>query len=104
MAMQRYKNRNEEVTIDESKLPLYAETALKRVRDLKLKYKDDFEHMTYLTYIEDYLVKQRTRYGLSSTYYEPRVHTLKDDQLMKETNALPYRFAGLREYLKYLEV
>ena len=59
--------------------------------------------MRYLSYIEDYIVNQRSKYGLGLTYYEPRVHTEKDDWVMKDMNMLPYRFRGLREYLGYLE-
>jgi hypothetical protein len=84
-------------------LPLYSETALRRVRDLKLKVSAQEEHVRYLSYIEEYIVNQRSKYGLGATYYEPRVHTEKDDWAMKDMNMLPYRFRGLREYLGYLE-
>jgi hypothetical protein len=80
----RRQNTRKEVRLDESKLPLYSETALKRVRDMKIRYQHDEEHKIFLTYIEEYLVSQRTKYSLSSTYYEPRVHTVKDDAQMKE--------------------
>ena len=84
-------------------MPLYSETALRRVRDLKPKVYSQEEHVRYLSYIEDYIVNQRSKYGLGLTYYEPRVHTEKDDWTMKDMNMLPYRFRGLREYLGYLE-
>ena len=59
--------------------------------------------MRHLSYIEEYIVNQRHKYGLGLTYYEPRVHTEKDDRAMKDMDMLPYRFRGLREYLGYLE-
>ena len=89
--MSRNQTRKE-VRIDESRLPLYSETALKRVRDMRLRHANDEEHRTYLGYIEEYIVNQRKQYGLSSTYYEPRVHTIKDDGALKEHNMLPFRF------------
>ena len=85
-------------------MPLYSETALRRVRDLKLKLSSQEEHVRYLSYIEEYIVNQRSKYGLGATYYEPRVHTEKDDLEMKDINVLPFRFRGLREYLGYLEL
>jgi hypothetical protein len=76
---------------------------LRRVRELKPKLSAQEEHVRYLSNIEDYIVNQRSKYGLGLTYYEPRVHTEKDDWTMKDMNILPYRFRGLREYLGYLE-